>query len=68
MVMFARRYGSKNGLVVAITWSTDDVEQLDVSEIEGDAIGYSHTCHNYIGVVSQDNTPAAVQGLGPNYK
>lgn len=45
-----RKMGNRAGLIIAITWSTDDVEQLDVSEIPGDPIGFRHTCHNYIGV------------------
>lgn len=55
MLMMPRKYGTNNGLVIAITWSTDDVEQLDVSELEGDPVGYSHTCQNYIGVQGDSN-------------
>lgn len=36
------------GLLVALLWSTSDSEQLDETELRGDPIGYSHTCHQYI--------------------
>lgn len=36
------------GLLVAVLWSTSDSEQLDETELQGDPIGYSHTCHQYI--------------------
>lgn len=40
---------SSHGLLVAVVWSTSDSEQLDETELAGDPIRYSHTCHQYIG-------------------
>jgi hypothetical protein len=37
-----------DGVLVAAVWSTSDSEQLDETELQGDPIRYSHTCHQYI--------------------
>jgi hypothetical protein len=50
LLLMPRKLGPTPGLVVGIVWSSDDWEQLDVSEMVGDPIGFSHTCHNYIGL------------------
>jgi hypothetical protein len=53
IVVMPRMLGSSPGLLVAAVWSTTDSEQLDEDEMQGDPVGYSHTCHQYI------NTPLA---------
>lgn len=50
LMLMPRKLGPTPGIVIGIVWSTDDWEQLDVSEMAGDPIGFSHTCHNYIGL------------------
>lgn len=50
LLLMPRKLGATPGLVVGIVWSTDDWEQLDVSEMAGDPVGFSHTCHNYKGL------------------
>lgn len=48
-IVVAPRVAGKqqDGLVVAIVWSTDDVEQLDVEELPDDPVGFSRTCANF---------------------
>jgi hypothetical protein len=53
IVVMPRTQDSSPGLLVAAVWSTTDSEQLDETEMSGDPIGFSHTCHQYI------NTPLA---------
>jgi hypothetical protein len=50
LLLMPRKLGATPGVIIGIVWSTDDWEQLDVSEMSGDPVGFSHTCHNYIGV------------------
>jgi hypothetical protein len=43
----------QQGLLIAAVWSTSDSEQLDETEMQGDPIRYTHTCHQYISVDQQ---------------
>ena len=49
IVIMPRTLDKQPGLLVAAVWSTSDSEQLDESEMSGDPIRYSHTCHQYQG-------------------
>jgi hypothetical protein len=55
LLLMPRKLGPTPGLIVGIVWSSDDWEQLDVSEMAGDPVGFSHTCHNYMGL-GEDST------------
>jgi hypothetical protein len=57
LLLMPRKLGATPGVIIGIVWSTDDWEQLDVSEMAGDPVGFSHTCYNYIGV-GQDGSLA----------
>lgn len=58
LMLLPRAFGATPGLLVAIVWSTDDWEQLDVAEMPGDPVRFSHTCHNFIGAVPPPPLPA----------
>jgi hypothetical protein len=48
IVVMPRTIQQGGGVLVAVIWSTSDSEQLDETELRGDPIRYSHTCHQYI--------------------
>lgn len=50
IVVMPRRFGQATGLIIGATYSTDDWEQLDQTEIPGDPVKYKNACNNYIDV------------------